>query len=425
VIPCRKCGIDLAIENKFCPECGSKIMEQSYLIDFENLIRSLTEKHLKLLSGYGNSRDDRGLVEHSVTKILDEVCFNFYGANFYESFDPKTRLGGIFINDEFEERYLPLIIDHLLHSNEVPQNILPIVSNFLLHFCQFAHENSNFFNSDLKNEIILNSLQDNLSDQNLTVFYDAFWFQIFVDFYTTEYPDEKEVFFESLQNMKRAAKPGEIDYPQNHDPSKNLEVTFEGVSDRQELWSRLVNYYQQGLYPQKFKVQDFLGLDGLSDARNYIVREFPEFLDYEYLAFFYCKPELSGKDYFLIFTDKGICYFPMKAKHMKGKPSFYPVHDIEKITIGEEIHESHGGFTSSTSNWMLLTIFTKQFQQYARYIPDGSNEQEMNEIRPSRMEDLNKISRYYQLEEGESYQSASGFSLSPSIGVWGPIGGND
>jgi hypothetical protein len=415
VISCKNCNIDIAPESKFCPECGSKIIEKNNVIDFESLIQGLIEKNLELLSGYGDSRDDRGLVEHGVTKIIDGVCSNFYGNTFYQDFNPKTRLGNVYINEEFTNNYLPLIVEFLIKSNDVPSTILPVISSFLW---QSTIENNVDLDIELKNQIILNTLQDNLSDNNLSIFYTDFWFQVVIDFYNTTAPNKKDAFLKSLTDLANSAKAGVIDIPQSRE-------SFLDLSNRQELWQNLIVIYQTGLYPQQFTVHDFLGLDGLGDAKNYIQREFPEVLKYEYLAFFYCKPDLEGKDFFLIFTSEGICYFPMKAKHMKGKPSFYPAKEIDKITIGEEIHESHGGFTSSTSHWMLLTIFTKEFQQYARYIPDGNSEQEMNEIRPSRMADLNKISKYYQLEEGESYQSSSGFSLSPSIGVWGPIGGND
>lgn len=415
MISCKNCNIDIAPESKFCPECGSKIIEKNNVIDFESLIQGLIEKNLKLLSGYGDSRDDRGLVEHGVTKIIDGVCSNFYGDTFYQDFNPKTRLGNVYINEEFTNNYLPLIVEFLIKSNNVPSTILPVISSFLW---QSTIENNVDLDIELKNQIILNTLQDNLSDNNLSIFYTDFWFQIVIDFYNTTAPNKKDAFLKSLTDLANSAKAGVIDIPQSRE-------SFLDLSNRQELWQNLIVIYQTGLYPQQYTVHDFLGLDGLGDAKNYIQREFPEVLKYECLTFFYCKPELEGKDFFLIFTSEGICYFPMKAKHMKGKPLFYPAKEIAKITIGEEIHESHGGFTSSTSHWMLLTIFTKDFQQYARYIPDGNSEQEMNEIRPSRMAQLNDISKYYQLEEGESYQSSSGFSLSPSIGVWGPIGGND
>jgi hypothetical protein len=51
----------------------------------------------------------------------------------------------------------------------------------------------------------------------------------------------------------------------------------------------------------------------------------------------------------------------------------------------------------------------------------GGNEAELNSARPEMMKKIAEISKFYKIVEGDVIQSSSGFSISPSIGIWHPI----
>ena len=131
------------------------------------------------------------------------------------------------------------------------------------------------------------------------------------------------------------------------------------------------------------------------------------------------KSPISGKEKILFFSDQGVCEIYTKEKHRRGaSPRLFQRDTVSEISIGTEVHESHGGFTSSVSTFMVITIHTTNYEVHTKYMHLGDNEQELNSSRPGIMKELEQIARFYSLVEGDVAQSSSGYTLTPSIGFW-------
>lgn len=121
----------------------------------------------------------------------------------------------------------------------------------------------------------------------------------------------------------------------------------------------------------------------------------------------------GGKGDEMVFTDAGV--FLLREKmfgSFNGQVQFIPFNSISSIEIGSDIHTEHAGFTSTTSEFWILTINTVDYQSYARWLYLGKNENEINTNRPALMKFISKLAPFFQLVEGDSWSTSGGFTTS-------------
>jgi hypothetical protein len=243
-------------------------------------------------------------------------------------------------------------------------------------------------------------------------------------FYMTTFPEGKDEFFSCLKSIADQSQPGDIEaLPGRQSP-------FELGTDRKEYWKIIADNYHQRFYPVITTVREILtSNEWLGEYLPFLESHLGTFLSSEFVSVIQChemvtgnKSPISGKDKILLFSNSGIAEIYANEKHRRGTaPVFYPREQIDEISIGTEVHESHGGFSSNVSTFSVISIRTKSHQLHTKYVYMGENEHELNVNRPKLMTKLTQLSSYYPLAEGDVVQSASGYTLSPSIGIWHPI----
>lgn len=121
----------------------------------------------------------------------------------------------------------------------------------------------------------------------------------------------------------------------------------------------------------------------------------------------------GGKSDEMVFTDAGV--FLLREKlfgSFNGNVQYIPFGSISTIEIGSDIHTEHAGFTSTTTEYWILTINTTDYQSYSRWLHLGQNESEINRNRPGLMKFINKIAPHFELVEGDSWSTSGGFTTS-------------
>lgn len=151
------------------------------------------------------------------------------------------------------------------------------------------------------------------------------------------------------------------------------------------------------------------------EMADLVARNHAEFLDAGFLANF---PEaklaaVSSKSSELLFTTEGVILLSKKFQgRFTGESSVIPAKSIRDIEIGSDLHTEYRGVTSTTSSYWTISINTTDFQSFTRWIWIGNSEDQMNQIRPGLVSDLQEISKIYDLREGDDWQTSGGFKTS-------------
>lgn len=414
---CSDCGNALESNPKFCQNCGAPTGASKPEIDIQEFTKGLVDTHLGLLGGYGSAASDRAIIEEAITNLFNEIHKATVGENLF-TFDSATRACSSDTTDEFAESIAPQVIDIILTSAKVQDSIRPCISTFMNWF---VYSIDIPIQSSTKHIMFLNNLRDSLSDANLTFFGFTSNIEVVKTFYLDEYPQGQDEFFSLLTMIADQSKSGEIEVLPGNQP------WFATGTDRRELWGNVKTHFEQSFFPVKLTVREILESNSwLGEHLIYLQTSSPSFLSEEFVALIQCqemvtgnKSPISGKEKILFFSDQGVCEIYTKEKHRRGtSPRLFQRDTVSEISIGTEVHESHGGFTSSVSTFMVITIHTTNYEVHTKYMHLGNNEQELNSSRPGIMKKLEQIARYYSLVEGDVAQSSSGYTLTPSIGFW-------
>jgi hypothetical protein len=418
---CIECGHEIDGKPKFCPECGTNIGSKTPKAVPSELIESLIGKHFALIAGYGNSPDDRFIVHNAIVNLFNDFSMQMYGTDCFVNFKEVTGDVDCNFSVDFTDEAIELIIELLIQSDKVVPLLKPIVTKFLFWFVYFGLSEVKI-NCIIAHKIHLTTLEDRLSDSNLGWYGVSPVSEIIINFYKNVLPESKDDFLAAMQSVVSTVESGSIDL------IPGLKPLFDSNADRKATWEYVFSLYTEAF--TALSVNSILEMtDWLKEYVPYFESKLAAFLDQEFVALIQCqesvignKSPISGKDQILFFSNQGICEIYTKEKHRRGsQPIFYPLSEIHEISIGTEDHESYGGFTSSVSTFMVLTIFTVSHKIYTKHIYMGGNEAELNSARPEMMKKIAEISKLYTIVEGDVIQSSSGFSVSPSIGIWHPI----
>lgn len=418
---CIECGHEIDGKPKFCPECGTSIGSKTPKAVPSELIDSLIGKHFALIAGYGNSPDDRFIVHNAIVNLFNDFSMQMYGTDCFVNFKEVTGDVDCNFSVDFTDEAIELIIELLIQSDKVVPLLKPIVTKFLFWFVYFGLSEVKI-NCIIAHKIHLTTLEDRLSDSNLGWYGVSPVSEIIINFYKNVLPESKDDFLAAMQSVVSTVESGSIDL------IPGLKPLFDSNADRKATWEYIFSLYTEAF--TALSVNSILEMtDWLKEYVPYFESKLAAFLDQEFVALIQCqesvignKSPISGKDQILFFSNQGICEIYTKEKHRRGsQPIFYPLSEIHEISIGTEDHESYGGFTSSVSTFMVLTIFTVSHKIYTKHIYMGGNEAELNSARPEMMKKIAEISKLYTIVEGDVIQSSSGFSVSPSIGIWHPI----
>lgn len=159
---------------------------------------------------------------------------------------------------------------------------------------------------------------------------------------------------------------------------------------------------------------------GRPDMIDVIKSTYPTMLDANYIANLSGLTAAAGtKSDELVFTDRGVLVMREKMfGSLKGDCSVIDGRTITNIEIGSETHTEHAGFTSTTTDYWILTINTSGYQSYSHWLTLGSNESEVNRNRPVLMEAISAVAAYYPVVEGQSWSSSGGFQTSIGYGFF-------
>ena len=415
---CTECGHGIDGTLKFCPECGTKIGDKTFKVAPAELIKSLINKHFSLIAGYGSAPDDRIIVHSAIVNLFNDFSMQMFGSDCFENFNKSTGDADCDFPVEFTDEYIEIVVEILIQSDEINDLLKPMVAKYLFWFVYFTFSDLRI-NPAIAHKIQLLTLDDKLSDSNLNWFYNSEVFGFIKDFYKTIFPGGKDEFLSAMQSIVSSVKPGPID------TIPGYSVYFDSNKDRKIEWENLYTIYNAAYISLSIK-SVLETQDWLKEYKPYFETNLITLLDQEFVALIQCqesvignKSPISGKDQILFFSTQGICEVYTKEKHRRySQPLFFPLSEVGEISIGTEEHQSFGGFSSSVSTFMVLTIFTTDNKIYTKHIYLGDSEAELNASRPLMMERLGNISKYFTIVEGDVVQSSSGFSISPSIGFW-------
>ena len=88
------------------------------------------------------------------------------------------------------------------------------------------------------------------------------------------------------------------------------------------------------------------------------------------------------------------------------------------ISVVTEFHTEYQGVSSRSDTYWTLTFETTDYTQFTRWLYLGKNEKEMNQNRPELARVLDGLQNFFDLEQGESFESSSGYTTSYGVGWW-------
>jgi hypothetical protein len=341
-----------------------------------------------------------------------------FGSDCFMNFNRSTGDADCDFPVEFTDEYIELVLEILIQSDEINDLLKPIVAKYLFWFVYFTFSDLRI-KPTIAHKIKLLTLEDKLSDSNLSWFNNSEVFGFTKDFYKNIFAEGKDEFLSAMYSIVSSVKPGPID------TIPGYSANFDSNKDRKTEWENLYTIYNSSFVP--LSIESVLNeYDWLKEYKPYFETNLITFLNQEFVALIQCqesvignKSPISGKDQILFFSTKGICEVYAKEKHRRNsQPLFYALSEVSEVSVGTEEHESFSGFSSSVSTFMVLTIFTADNKIYTKHVYLGDSESELNASRPLMMERLRNISKYFRIVEGDVIQSSSGFSVSPSIGFW-------
>ncbi len=159
------------------------------------------------------------------------------------------------------------------------------------------------------------------------------------------------------------------------------------------------------------------GFGNDSENIEYLRQKAPAVLADEFLMHFYCLTERGGKTQLVVVSRNYIVFIPPKKTGWNPAPfEILEVSNLATISVGTEQHTQYQGLVSTSEvNW-TLTFFTTSYTQTTKYLYLGKNEREMNQNRPAHGKTLEMLSGYFELEQGESFETSDGYTT--SFGFW-------
>jgi Zn-dependent M32 family carboxypeptidase len=118
-------------------------------------------------------------------------------------------------------------------------------------------------------------------------------------------------------------------------------------------------------------------------------------------------------------TDTYVAFIPEKLSGWKaGQMQIISRAGIDNISVGSEFHTEYQGITSTSASFWTLTFETTDYRQFTRWLYLGKNEKEMNQYRPQLGKIMENLGNYFELTEGDSFQTSDGYQTSFGYGFW-------
>jgi len=155
------------------------------------------------------------------------------------------------------------------------------------------------------------------------------------------------------------------------------------------------------------------------DLVEYLRTHAPQVLGDSYLMNFFCLTGVTGKSEEVIVTDQYIAFIPEKLSGWNaGRMQLIRRESVVVIAVGSEYHTEYQGITSDSASYWTLTFETSNYEQFTRWLYLGKNEKEMNQYRPQLGKIMDSLGNYFDLEEGDSFQTSGGYQTSFGYGFW-------
>jgi hypothetical protein len=155
------------------------------------------------------------------------------------------------------------------------------------------------------------------------------------------------------------------------------------------------------------------------DVLPYLKENTSQILNTNFLLNFYCQVAVGGASEEVIVTDKYIAFIPKKRSGWNaGQSTLIPIEMLASISVGSDFHTEYQGFTSYSETYWTLTFQTTNYQQFTRWLFLGRNEKESNSNRPILGATLDKLGNYFELEQGDSFETSGGYTTSVGYGFW-------
>lgn len=152
---------------------------------------------------------------------------------------------------------------------------------------------------------------------------------------------------------------------------------------------------------------------------SYLAEQFPSILKELYITNFFCQLGVGGKQEEVVVTNLHIAFLPEKKSGWgAGESNIINVSDISSITVGSEIHTEYRGLTSQTDAYWTLTFNLNNYTQFTRWLFLGRDEKEINQNKPAYGRALDTLGSYFELLEGDSFESTGGYQTSFGVGFW-------
>ena len=152
---------------------------------------------------------------------------------------------------------------------------------------------------------------------------------------------------------------------------------------------------------------------------QYFTSHFPQILKDSFLMNFFCQLGVGGKSEEIIVTDSYVTFLPRKLSGWgSGEMQVVNRNSISAISVGTEFHTEYQGITSYSETYWTLTFATTDYSQFTRWLYLGKNEKEMNQNRPALAKTLDRLQDYFELEQGDSFESSGGYTTSFGVGWW-------
>jgi hypothetical protein len=154
-----------------------------------------------------------------------------------------------------------------------------------------------------------------------------------------------------------------------------------------------------------------------SEDIEYLRKNAAAVLPDEFLMHFYCLTERGGKTQLVVVSRNYIVFIPVKKTGWSPAPfEILHVSNLATISVGTEQHTQYQGLVSTSEvNW-TLTFFTTNYTQTTKFLYLGQNEREMNQNRPAHGKTLELLSQFFELEQGDSFETSDGYTT--SFGFW-------
>ncbi len=92
---------------------------------------------------------------------------------------------------------------------------------------------------------------------------------------------------------------------------------------------------------------------------------------------------------------------------------------MSALSVGSQVHTEYSGISSSTTEYLVLTVQMKDYTSYNFWITLGRGQAEINQHFPPVMRKLEKMAQVYLVQQGDSWQSSGGYTTSYGVGFWG------